>query len=334
MNAPKEEELLTDLLKSVSRSFYLSLRTLPSSIRKPISIAYLLARASDTIADTDALPASRRLEALDEFEEAALEGDASLELGALSPLEGSDGESTLMRRIGEAIAVLETTDGFEREEIRRVLRTIISGQRLDIERFELRESDGLIALKDEAELDDYTYRVAGSVGEFWTRICGPELMGCAEGRELDARVRLGRRYGQGLQLINILRDIPEDYRRGRVYLPEDKLGERSLSLTDFGRPENWGLWRDYYETLVRRARAQLDDGWYYTSLIPNQFHRLRFATGLPALIGRDTLALLARSEPMSEGRIKVSKGRVYYRIASAFLGLWSPVLWRGLWNTK
>src|ERR1044071_8667924 len=50
-----------NLLKSVSRSFYLSLRILPSDMRAPISLGYLLCRAADTIADSDAVPVEARL---------------------------------------------------------------------------------------------------------------------------------------------------------------------------------------------------------------------------------------------------------------------------------
>ena len=49
-------QLLTSLLRDVSRSFYLTLRILPSGIRQQIGLAYLLARTTDTIADTELLP--------------------------------------------------------------------------------------------------------------------------------------------------------------------------------------------------------------------------------------------------------------------------------------
>ena len=45
--------MLTSLLKEVSRSFYLTMRVLPSAIRPQIGLAYLLARTTDTIADTE-----------------------------------------------------------------------------------------------------------------------------------------------------------------------------------------------------------------------------------------------------------------------------------------
>ena len=54
-------DLLGNLLRQVSRSFYLSLAILPSTLREPIGLAYLLARAADTIADTELVARKDRL---------------------------------------------------------------------------------------------------------------------------------------------------------------------------------------------------------------------------------------------------------------------------------
>src|SRR6185503_14463042 len=64
--------LLTDLLKAVSRSFYLTMRVLPAKIRPQFGLAYLLARATDTIADTEIVPVAQRLEALRDLRERIL----------------------------------------------------------------------------------------------------------------------------------------------------------------------------------------------------------------------------------------------------------------------
>ena len=56
MPNPARALLLGSLLKSVSRSFYLTLRVLPTGMRDPVGLAYLLARAADTIADTSLIP--------------------------------------------------------------------------------------------------------------------------------------------------------------------------------------------------------------------------------------------------------------------------------------
>src|SRR5258708_910962 len=55
---------LDEILSGGSRSFYLSLAILPSSVREQMSIAYLLARAADTIADTKAIVPEQRLHLL------------------------------------------------------------------------------------------------------------------------------------------------------------------------------------------------------------------------------------------------------------------------------
>ena len=61
--------LSRDVLRDVSRSFYLSLRVLPSGFREPMSVGYLLARLSDTFADAGTLPERDRVGLLDRFAE-------------------------------------------------------------------------------------------------------------------------------------------------------------------------------------------------------------------------------------------------------------------------
>src|SRR5260221_10735891 len=56
-----------ELLKPVSRSFYISIRLLPRALREPVALAYLLARTSDTIADSSVVDADERVELLDRF---------------------------------------------------------------------------------------------------------------------------------------------------------------------------------------------------------------------------------------------------------------------------
>src|SRR5256712_12449630 len=55
------DDLLGDLLRQVSRSFYLSLAILPRPLREPIGLAYLVARAADTVADTRLIAREERV---------------------------------------------------------------------------------------------------------------------------------------------------------------------------------------------------------------------------------------------------------------------------------
>ena len=81
---------LNDLLRATSRSFYLTLRVLPAAVRSQIGLAYLLARTTDTIADTDILPVTQRLEALQKLRERILaQSSAPLNFGALAQNQNS-----------------------------------------------------------------------------------------------------------------------------------------------------------------------------------------------------------------------------------------------------
>jgi farnesyl-diphosphate farnesyltransferase len=222
MDAPASG-LLTDLLKQVSRSFYLTMRVLPAAIRPQISVAYLLARTTDTLADTPIVPLPERLQALQSLRERILGGStAPLDFGELAQQQDSPAEWSLLKRVEEPLALLEEFSTEDQQRIREVLSIITAGQELDLNRFADASSERIVSLNTDDELDDYTYRVAGCVGGFWTKMCRAHLFLDAP---LDDAFLLakGVQFGKGLQLVNILRDLPRDLRQGRCYLPGDRL---------------------------------------------------------------------------------------------------------------
>ncbi len=219
-----------DLLRATSRSFYLTLRVLPASVRPQIGLAYLLARTTDTIADTEILPVAQRLGALQQLRSRILGQDsAPLNFGELARHQALPDEKLLLEKVEDSLAALQALSPEDLKLVRDVLATIISGQELDLRRFgsysqaETRPTgQKIIALETDAELDDYTYRVAGCVGEFWTKMCRAHLF--PKARLDDSQlIADGVRFGKGLQLVNILRDLPADLNKGRCYLPMDKL---------------------------------------------------------------------------------------------------------------
>jgi farnesyl-diphosphate farnesyltransferase len=313
----ERKDLRGGVLRSVSRSFYLSLRILPGSLRDPLSLAYLLARATDTIADTPEPPVALRREVLVRLA-AAIQGTGGKETPAqlresFAPLQRDEAERTLIEQLPGLLQWLEELSVGDRDEVRSVLEKINRGQRLDLERF---GAGGEIkALTNATELDEYTYLVAGCVGEFWTRLCFAHLKNFAERSEPEMR-ELGRRYGQGLQLINILRDAGDDLRNGRCYFPADELQAVGVSasevLDDPARAEPIiARWRD-------KAEDGLQAGIEYACAIRNR--RVRFATALPALIGARTLALLREAGPEAlTRRVKVPRAEVRKMVTTAAL---------------
>jgi farnesyl-diphosphate farnesyltransferase len=326
--AQASEELLGGLLKEVSRSFYLTLRVLPREVRAPIGLAYLLARTTDTIADTDLVALDQRLEALRQLRERIQGQHATpLDFGALAQRQASRAEGVLLEQCEASLALLDSLPAADRQLVREVLNTITGGQELDLRRFAGAATGALVALRTDEELDDYTYRVAGCVGEFWTRMCRAHLFPRAA---LDDAFLLanGVRFGKGLQLVNILRDVAADLRQGRCYLPTESLAGLDLMPEDLLQPASEPRLRPLYHDYLDRAEAHLLAGWAYTKALPRRSVRVRLACSWPILIGRATLKLLRGGNALDPARrIKVSRREVKrLMLRSVLLYPW-PAAW-------
>jgi len=282
------------LLAEVSRSFYLTLKALPDGVREPLSLAYLLARAADTLADTTAVSGAVRLSCLQAFDSVIQQqADADVMISQINagfiPHQEDEGEVRLLTRLAEVLKAFAALGAIEKEMIRGVLAPIVKGQMLDIQRFP--EDGELRALPVAADLDEYTYLVAGCVGEFWTRLCDAKLgKDFAPAASLDQMIRTGVHYGKGLQLVNILRDVAKDARMGRCYLPQEEIEAYGLSMEAI--KSNPALLMPLTSKWRETARMYLQDGLAYLEALESK--RLRYATALPLLLGFKTLALLDR----------------------------------------
>lgn len=291
------------LLRDVSRSFYLSLRVLPGPMRPAVSLAYLLARASDTLADTASIPSAERLDLLDGFM-AEMKGGPEAwrrDLSGFAERQSHAGEQRLLERLDEAFDLLEALPESQQVLVREVVATITSGQRLDLQRFGANGG----ALPDDESLLDYCHRVAGCVGVFWTRI-GFETLGEHFSKApVETLEREGERFGKGLQLVNILRDIPGDLKQGRCYVPVEGSNDREALVVAAAQ------WR-------ATAKEWMECGLSYASQLEGR--RLKTSVALPAMLGTRTLELLDHADwdQMEQG-VKVSRATV------------RRCLWRAWW---
>ena len=328
--APPPDKQLMGLLKDVSRSFYLTLRVLPGTIRPQIGLAYLLARTTDTIADTDFVPPDQRLGALDQLRRRILgtRSDA-LDFAAFTQRQGAPAEGRILELCETSLAWLQALPAPDRLLVREVLTTITSGQELDLRRFACAPAGRLVALRTPAELDDYTYRVAGCVGEFWTKMCRAHVFPKAK---LDDALLLaqGVRFGKGLQLVNVLRDLPADLRQGRCYLPAEQF-PAGLTPEDLLEPANEIRLRPLYDSWLDQAQAHLAAGWDYTNALPRVCVRVRLACAWPLLLGFETLKLLRTGKALDpRHRIKVSRAQLKRIMARSILCYPWPAAWKRL----
>jgi farnesyl-diphosphate farnesyltransferase len=168
----------------------------------------------------------------------------------------------------------------------------------------------IIALETAAELDDYTYRVAGCVGEFWTKICRAHLFPQARLDERNCSTD-GIRFGKGLQLVNILRDLPADL-KGPLLSAGGKAGAGGIVAGNRccrrqTRRNSCRLFHEYLD----KAESHLAAGWNYTNTLPFGQFRVRLACAWPVLIGVRTIEKLRAADVMElRQRVKVSRGEV------------------------
>lgn len=293
------------LLKRVSRSFYLSLRLLPGPMREGAGLAYLLARATDSIADSSAADTQLRLAALDDFAMASSAGDLSTDrLRILANGLDDPAEAELLQRAPELLRHLEALDSDQQALIQNLITTIISGQTLDLKVFGSASAARIQVFGDVEAIEDYTYRVAGCVGAFWTRLALLTVGGHCMGGDAQEQIRRAVAYGKGLQWVNILRDLPADLRLGRCYLPVVDPADREQLLR-------------MHQRQCRHARALVEEGMNYSAVL--RHGRLRTASVLPALLAIETLDRLAPAGwDQLETGVKIGRGAVYRLFAEAW----------------
>jgi farnesyl-diphosphate farnesyltransferase len=338
MQNPSRAFLLGPLLKGVSRSFYLTLNVLPAGMRDPVGVAYLLARAADTIADTALIPSDQRLELLLSLR-ACVNGTTTDDTAVgriaseVANQQTQSDEKVLLESLGAALAVLAQLGEIDKAAVREIVTTLTEGMEYDLRTFPDERSSRVSALHTWDELDRYTYLVAGCVGEFWTKMTYAHVPGALKG-DPATPMRNGVRFGKALQMVNVLRDAGKDLRIGRCYLPETMLQQAGLRAEDLLAPDASRRARALMFDLVKRTldhfRAAID----YTFAIPAWSLRLRLACLWPILIGLETLLLLVDNEnwldPQSASKLK--RGEVYRILVRSTLTAPSNHLLRAWFN--
>ncbi len=320
-NEAAKQELLRDLLKQVSRLFYTTLVVVPADVRDQVSLGYLFARAADTIADTELIDRSRRLDLLGQLKAQFVSDQIAWTQvqeiqQAVGPAQQNPSERILLERLEDCFRLLQVFSPDDRRRIQRLMTTLTQGMEMDLAVFPGTTAAELTGLKTLEDLDRYTYYVAGCVGEFWT-----DLM-CAHRKALAHwKVRemseAGVRFGKGLQLTNIVKDLAHDLHNGRCYVPEPLLAEAGLTAQDLLDQRNRARFQPVLRKLVRMAVEHLDQGWLYTMSLPRGEVRLRLSCMWPILSAGESLKLVMNSPDLLNPavKVKIPRSKVYQIMA-------------------
>lgn len=231
------------LAKRAAKNFYYSFLTLPADVRRDTCALYAYMRVCDDLGDDPAVPPNQRREQLGHWREevrAALRGDPT--------------DHPALPALADVVSRRAVPHG--------PLLDVIAGVETDLApvRYDTFEA-----------LEDYCYRVAGTVG-----VCCIHVWGFTGEDAVERAIDCGIAF----QLTNILRDIGEDARMGRVYLPREDLDRFGYSESDLAA----GVIDDRFRRLtafeIERARA------YYRRAEP--------LSSLVSPAGRPVLAAMRR----------------------------------------
>lgn len=252
---------------------------LPAPLRHPVSVIYRFARSADDFADEGELPDSRRLEQLDDYRR------------ELRQLESGAGSNTpLFAELGQ----------------------IVNHYRLPLRLFhDLLDAFAQDVVKkryaDFAELMDYCRRSANPVGRLLLH-----LFGAATERNLGHSDAIC----SSLQLINFWQDVEIDWRKNRVYLPQDEMLRYGVSERQIAAGDTSGQWQALMWFQVERARALIKSG-------------APLGRSLPGRIGLEIRTIVAGGLRILEKIDKV-EGDVYHRRPTLNFFDWPLLLLRAL----
>jgi farnesyl-diphosphate farnesyltransferase len=212
------------LLVRTSRTFALAIPLLPAPLDREVGVAYLLFRIADTFEDATSWARAERLAALADFDRLLLMPpgpEARAEAARLAaawvaarPCE----HAGYLELLGETPGVLAVLDGFHPERRAAIVRHTLRTSKGMAGFVSQGDADGSLHLGSLADLRHYCYIVAGIVGELLTELflhASPEIEPARAALEGNAVL-----FGEGLQLVNILKDADSDAVHGRVYLPD------------------------------------------------------------------------------------------------------------------
>lgn len=222
-----------EITAKYSKTFYLGTLLMPKAKREAIWAIYVWCRRTDELVDGPNAYLTTP-ETLDEWEkhlEIVFDG---------KPLDNPD------------VALVDTLKQFPINI--QPFRDMIAGQRMDLYRNRY---------KTFSDLETYCYRVAGTVGLMSNAVLGIDnSLGKApwySTREKYIPKEEAIALGIANQLTNILRDVGEDARRGRIYLPTDELAMFNYTEEDLFNGVVDDRWREFMTFQIHRARKFYND---------------------------------------------------------------------------
>ncbi len=233
---------------------------LPSRLRRPVELVYWFARRADDFADEGDAPAAERLRQLADF---------GRELDRIEA--GTPSDTPLFQALAPVIREHRLPIGLFRDLLSAFSQDVTKQRYADF-----------------GEVMDYCRRSANPVGRLLLHLYGetaPRSMAYSDG------------ICSSLQLINFLQDIEIDYRKDRIYLPQDEMTKFRITESQIARGDASGTWWPFMQFEIERARKLLQSG-------------APLGLALPGRIGLEMRTIIAGGETILR-KLHQAKGDMY-----------------------
>ncbi len=316
-------------LPKVSRTFALAIDGLPEPLRGEVCVAYLLCRILDTVEDAPGLGHEQRWDFISSVLD-ALEDRRPLPASwrpgvdqVLAPRSAQD-DVALLRDSGLVLDAFWSCRTSARLATARWVTEMGKGMVLWSAR--MGEGQGVIkSLRTMADLDRYCYYIAGTVGYLLTDLFFIHSPLISQDRfyELQADAEA---FGLGLQKVNIVKDLADDYRRGWCFIPSDFLHGAGLRPEDLAVPQKAAEVYGAVRPVLTAAAGHLARAWHYLTLIPEEEREIRLFLAYSLFFALKTLALVALNPTslVAPRKLKISRLEVARIVADCQLKVSRP----------
>ncbi|HEY3255469.1 MAG TPA: phytoene/squalene synthase family protein, partial [Polyangiaceae bacterium] len=293
-------------LLDVSRTFSKPIELLPEPLRVALTCGYLLCRVVDTVEDHEQLQSQER-DALFTSFIAVLDGGQTPESfsARFTDFSDDDPEIRLAQSLPRVMNVFLTQDAVTRRASITWLSEMANGMRLYCRRD---RPGALTAINTVSDLERYCYFVAGTVGHLITDLFSSYMGNSGSVLEPELRARC-ESFGIGLQLVNILKDVTDDFARNRCYVPRQLCQIEGFTREDLLAVEHRQQAHRALAPMFDRAAEHLGKGFEYVLLIPAQQVQLRLFCLLPLWMALETLVLAIGNDSVliADRPVKISR---------------------------
>lgn len=306
-----------DLLRITSRTFALGIERLPRILCDATTIAYLLLRVSDYLEDNEEMEAREKVILLNLWvnilrEEEKIEALTS----QLENANTNNPDAIVAQHSKEILLHLHSLPYAVQEIIVRHVINCTQGM--------ARWTKQGPNVKDEKDLDDYMFEVAGRVGYLITQLFA--WYSITIRRKEKEIMPLAREFGLGLQTVNVIRGMREDFDRGWVYIPQKFMLDMGLTKEQLFDPRHREQALKVLDMMTDKAERHLRQALLYVKSLPWWQHGIRLGCIFPLMFAIRTLAVCRHNAQVFESEAKMTRTEVKKIVLDTTLWGWSN-LW-------